>query len=159
MKKHNYNIKVEWTGNEGSGTKNYKTYNRNHSILGEGKYSQIHGSSDPSFLGDKTRYNPEDLFLSSISSCHMLWYLHLCSVHNIIVTSYVDNATGIMEENTDGSGKFTSVTLHPNITITNSEHVPKAIELHTEANTMCFIANSCNFKIKHDCNISVENAL
>ena len=70
MKKHNYEIKVEWTGNEGKGTLNYKSYNRNHTIIADGKYSVINGSSDPSFLGDKTRYNPEDLFLSSLSACH-----------------------------------------------------------------------------------------
>ncbi|WP_291865646.1 OsmC family protein [Maribacter sp.] len=156
MKKHNYKIKIEWTGNEGSGTKNYKTYNRNHSISGDHKSSEIDGSSDPSFLGDKTRYNPEDLFLSSISSCHMLWYLHLCSAHNIIITSYYDNATGIMEEKPNGSGQFTSVTLNPTITITNNQKKTKALELHEEANKMCFIANSCNFKIKHNCNITIK---
>ena len=60
MKKHNYQITVEWTGNQGTGTSNYKSYNRNHTIGSEGKYDQINGSSDPSFLGDNTKYNPED---------------------------------------------------------------------------------------------------
>ena len=149
MKKHNYEIKVEWTGNEGNGTLNYKSYNRNHKIISDGKYDAINGSSDPSFLGDKTKYNPEDLFLSSLSACHMLWYLHLCSVHKIIVTEYLDNATGIMEETANGSGKFTEVTLHPIVKITNGNMVEKANELHAEANKMCFIANSCNFNIEH----------
>ncbi len=149
MKNHKYEIKVEWTGNEGKGTLNYKAYNRNHTISGNGKYKEILGSSDPSFLGDKSKYNPEDLFLSSLSACHMLWYLHLCSVHKIIVTNYVDNATGIMEESKNGSGKFKEVTLHPSVTIENKELVDKANELHSEANKMCFIANSCNFKIAH----------
>ena len=72
VKLHNYEVKVEWTGNEGQGTLNYKAYNRNHTILGKGKYSEIMASSDPSFLGDKKRYNPEDLFVSSLSACHML---------------------------------------------------------------------------------------
>ena len=149
MKKHNYEIKVEWTGNQGNGTLNYKSYSRNHKISGDGKYNTINGSSDPSFLGDKTRYNPEDLFLSSLSACHMLWYLHLCSVNKIIVTAYVDNATGIMEEMANGSGRFTEVTLHPRVKITDESRIDKANELHTEANKMCFIANSCNFKIGH----------
>src|SRR5690554_5918855 len=107
MKAHNYEIKVEWTGNDGNGTINYKSYNRNHEISSEGKYDKINGSSDPSFLGDKTKYNPEDLFISSISACHMLWYLHLCSVNEIVVAEYIDNATGIMIELENGSGKFT----------------------------------------------------
>ncbi len=158
MKKHNYQVKVEWTGNEGKGTLNYKSYNRNHKITTEGKYDAIKGSSDPSFLGDKTRYNPEDLFLSSLSSCHMLWYLHLCSVHKIIVTEYVDNATGVMEEMDNGSGKFTEVTLHPIVKITDQNMIEKANELHEEANKMCFIANSCNFKIGHNPQIIVDKS-
>lgn len=155
MKKHNYKIKVEWTGNQGNGTLNYKSYNRNHEIIADGKYDKIIGSSDPSFLGDKTRYNPEDLFLSSLSACHMLWYLHLCSVHKIIVTDYFDNATGIMEETGNGSGRFTEVILNPKVKITDLSMVAKANELHGEANKMCYIANSCNFKIAHHPNTIV----
>lgn len=156
MKNHNYKIKVEWTGNEGKGTLNYKSYNRNHTIIGDEKYNEILASSDPSFLGDKSRYNPEDLFLSSLSACHMLWYLHLCSVNKIIVTSYIDNATGIMEESKNGSGKFKEVTLNPIVIIKNKELEEKAINLHSEANRMCFIANSCNFKIGHNSTIIIE---
>ncbi len=149
MKNHNYEIKVEWTGNEGNGTLNYKSYNRNHKISSEGKYDRINGSSDPSFLGDKSKYNPEDLLISSISACHMLWYLHLCSENKIVVTEYVDNTTGIMMETENGNGKFTEVTLNPTVKITNMELIEKANQLHFEANEMCFIANSCNFEIKH----------
>lgn len=150
MKQHNYEIRVEWTGNEGNGTLNYKSYNRNHKIIGDGKYNAINGSADPAFLGDKARYNPEDLFLSSLSACHMLFYLHLCSVHKIIVTEYLDNATGIMEETKNGSGKFTEVTLNPTVKITDANMIEQANELHKKANELCFIANSCNFKIGHE---------
>ncbi|ETN96658.1 OsmC family protein [Zhouia amylolytica] len=156
MKQHNYQVKVEWTGNEGKGTLNYKSYNRNHTIIAEGKYDAISGSSDPSFMGDKTRYNPEDLFLSSLSACHMLWYLHLCSLHKIVVTEYLDHATGVMEEMANGSGRFTAVTLNPQVKITDPSNIEKANELHEEANKMCFIANSCNFKIGHKPNTTVE---
>jgi len=156
MKNHDYKVTVEWTGNLGKGTSDYKSYNRNHEIIVEGKYDTIKGSSDPSFLGDKSRYNPEDLFLSSLSSCHMLWYLHLCSVHNIVVTSYKDFATGTMEEAKDGSGKFTTVTLFPEVTITDISKLEKAKELHHEANKMCFIANSCNFEIRHSPTIIIS---
>ena len=156
MKNHHYKIKIEWTGNEGKGTLNYKSFNRNHKIIADGKYGEINGSSDPSFLGDKTRYNPEDLFLSSLSSCHMLWYLHLCSVNKIIVTEYLDNATGIMEEIDNGNSKFTEVTLNPKVKITDGSMIEIANELHEKANKMCFIANSCNFKIRHNPNTTVE---
>ncbi|MDY8134465.1 OsmC family protein [Aquimarina sp. 2201CG5-10] len=150
MKNHNYLVKIEWTGNQGKGTLDYKSYNRSHTISGKGKYNDILASSDPSFLGDPSRYNPEELFLSSLSTCHMLWYLHLCSVNKIVVTDYIDNATGIMEESKDGNGRFTEVTLNPIVTIENEKQIKKANELHSEANRMCFIANSCNFKIGHN---------
>jgi organic hydroperoxide reductase OsmC/OhrA len=77
MKKHFYTTTLEWTGNKGTGTENYRSYDRNHTVHIEGKIHRIMGSSDPSFLGDASRYNPEELFLSSLSTCHMLWYLHL----------------------------------------------------------------------------------
>lgn len=149
MKQHHYKIALEWTGNEGDGTKNYRSYNRNHKVNVAGKQQEILGSSDPSFLGDPSRYNPEELFLSSIASCHMLWYLHLCSAHKITVTEYLDQATGIMEETESGSGRFTSVTLYPQVKIKEVDMIEKANELHEAANQMCFIANSCNFKIQH----------
>lgn len=125
MKLHKYEINIEWTGNQGKGTLNNKAYNRNHFISGFGKYDKVLASSDPSFLGDGSKYNPEDLFLTSISACHMLCYLHLCAVNNIIVTDYVDNATGIMEEIKDGSGQFREVTLNPIVTIEPVESIKR----------------------------------
>lgn len=150
MKRHQYELSVEWTGNEGNGTLDYKSYNRNHKILAEGKYAEIMGSADPAFLGDKTKYNPEDLFLSSIAACHMLWFLHLCSSHKITVIAYLDNATGVMEEAPNGSGKFTKVMLNPQVKVAKESMIQKANELHQEAGKMCFIANSCNFDIEYN---------
>ena len=80
----------------------------------------------------------------------MLWYLHLCSEAGIIVTDYVDNATGIMEENASGAGSFVSVVLNPIVTITDSAMINTANELHKKANQLCFIANSVNFKVAHN---------
>lgn len=148
-KQHHYQTTLQWTGNEGTGTSSYKAYNRNHDINVLDKMHKILGSSDPSFLGDRTRYNPEELLVASLSACHMLWYLHLCAVNKIVVTEYVDAATGTMEELKNGSGKFTTVTLHPKVKITDASKIQQANELHHEANTMCFIANSCNFPIHH----------
>jgi organic hydroperoxide reductase OsmC/OhrA len=149
MKQHNYSLIVNWTGNKGEGTNGYKSYERSHEIVIEGK-EIIKSSSDPAFLGDRTKHNPEELLLASISSCHMLWYLHLCSDAGIVVTNYVDNAKGIMEETTNGGGKFTSVILCPTITLKNIAEEEKANELHSKANELCFIANSLNFKVKHE---------
>ena len=149
MKKHNYNIHLEWTGNKGSGTFDYRSYSRDHNISGIDKTSSILGSSDPSFRGDHNRYNPEELFLSSLASCHMLWYLHLCSANDIIVLEYTDEPEGVMMEKEDGSGAFSSVTLKPRVIVAKDDKISLAHELHHKANDMCFIANSCNFKIEH----------
>lgn len=94
---HSYELTIEWTGNKGEGTKNYSCYDRSHTISGKNK-EIILGSSDPAFRGDKSRYSPEDLLVASLSACHMLWYLHLCAEANIIVTDYIDNATGKMRK-------------------------------------------------------------
>ncbi len=157
MKTHHYQIQVSWVGNQGEGTANYRAYSRNHDIIAAKKTLSIPASADPAFLGDKTRYNPEELFLSSLSACHMLWYLHLCSVNTIVVTHYEDSAIGRMEEAKDGSGKFTSVMLRPSITIKDAAKLELAHSLHHEANKMCFIANSCNFSVKHEPRIIALN--
>ena len=110
-------------------------------------------SSDPHFRGNPNLHNPEDLLLSAISSCHMLWYLHLCSEAGIIVMDYVDHAIGIMTELENGSGHFKEVTLKPQIVITDLTRISEAKALHQKANELCFIANSVNFKVKHNATI------
>src|SRR5262249_42541524 len=111
---HSYRAKIEWTGNTGLGTSDYRAYQRSHDITIEGK-PVIRGSSDPAFRGDRARYNPEELLVASLSACHMLWYLHLCADNKITVTSYVDCAEGTMIETQDGGGRFTEVTLKPQV--------------------------------------------
>jgi organic hydroperoxide reductase OsmC/OhrA len=147
-KEHHYKATVTWTGNRGEGTKNYKGYDRSHRISINNKVD-IEGSSDPAFLGDSTKHNPEDMLITSLSTCHMLWFLHLCADNGIIVTEYIDEATGTMVE-TDSGGHFAEVMLHPRVTITDSNKIDSANALHEAANKLCFIANSCNFPIRHE---------
>ncbi len=147
-KHHTYQTTVQWTGNKGQGTTGYRNYERDYTISFDGK-STIHGSSDPAFRGDRTKHNPEDLLLASIASCHMLWFLHLCSEAGVVVVDYSDHATGTMIETADGGGRFSSVTLCPVVTVTESSMVDKANELHRKANKLCFIANSLNFTVHH----------
>lgn len=148
MKQHTYKATITWTGNQGTGTSEYKAYSRNHIISAADK-KDIEGSSDPSFRGDKSRYSPEDLLLDAISACHMLWYLHLCSANGVVVTAYEDNATAVMAEEKDGSGHFTEATLNPQVTVQHESMVSKANALHHEANKLCFIARSVKFPIHH----------
>jgi organic hydroperoxide reductase OsmC/OhrA len=146
MKQHTYEVRVDWTGNDGEGTKTYKGYRRDHIIACEGK-PQIQGSSDPSFRGDRYRYNPEELLVASLSSCHMLWYLHLCSVNHVTVLDYRDSAFGVMEESDHGSGEFVRVTLRPTVKISAGVDQAKALALHSEAHSLCFIARSVRFPV------------
>ena len=76
--KHDFPSRVVWTGNRGSGTSAYEDYDRTWDMAVEGK-EVLHCSNDPLLGGDPSKYNPEDMLIAALSSCHMLWYLHLCS--------------------------------------------------------------------------------
>ena len=154
---HLYSLTVKWTGNKGSGTSSYTAYDRSHLITVANK-PELLCSSDAAFRGDKTKYTPEDLLIASISGCHMLWYLHLCSEAGVVVTEYTDNAKGTMIVTEDGGGQFTEVTLYPEVTITNKSMEEKANELHKKATQLCFIARSCNFPIHHKPIVQIESA-
>lgn len=153
-RKHQYEAKIVWTGNKGSGTLDYRAYDRSYLVKIVGK-PDIIGSSASVFNGDKKAHNPEDLLLAAVSSCHMMWYLHLCSEQGIVVLEYTDKATGELQEEKDGAGKFTNITLHPEVVINDKENIEKAKNLHSEANKMCFIANSLNFAVQHDIQVKV----
>ncbi|HYZ63267.1 MAG TPA: OsmC family protein [Acetobacteraceae bacterium] len=148
-KDHTYTVTVTWTGNTGQGTASYRAYERAHEVVVHGK-PVIGGSSDPAFRGDRTRYNPEEMLVASLSTCHMLWYLHLCSTEGIAVQAYQDIAEGVMLEQEDGSGRFREVVLQPEITVPAGTDLARARALHEEANRKCFIANSVNFPIRHE---------
>jgi organic hydroperoxide reductase OsmC/OhrA len=148
-KQHHYNALISWTGNTGAGTQSYGAYKRDFKISIDSKVD-IECSSDPAFRGDKTKHNPEEMLLAAVSSCHMLFYLHLCADSGIVVVSYKDNASGIMQETADGGGYFTEIILKPEIVITNGTQIALAESLHKKANQLCFIANSLNFKVKHE---------
>ncbi len=153
-KQHNYQLRITWTGNTGTGTSGYRNYERSHSISVVNK-PEILASSDPAFRGDTTKYNPEELLLASLSGCHMLSYLHLCAVAGIVVVDYIDDATGMMEETSGGGGHFTGVTLNPVVTVTEPSMIDKAKELHKKANEVCFIAASVNFPVHHNSQVKI----
>jgi organic hydroperoxide reductase OsmC/OhrA len=145
-REHHYLVEVRWAGNRGSGTSDYRAYDRAHEIRGDGKPT-ILASAEPALRGDGTRWNPEELLVAALSQCHMLWYLHLCAAAELIVQSYVDRPDGTMVESDDGSGRFTRVTLRPAITIADRERLDEARDLHEAAHRLCFIANSVNFPV------------
>jgi organic hydroperoxide reductase OsmC/OhrA len=149
-REHHYRITNTWTGNLGTGTSDYRAYSRNHEFTIAGKGAPLAGSSDAVFRGDPARYTPEELLVASLSSCHMLWFLHLCADAGVVVTEYEDAASGELHEHADGSGEFTRVVLRPRAVITDSTRIPDAMALHPRAHQLCFIARSVNFPVQHE---------
>jgi organic hydroperoxide reductase OsmC/OhrA len=148
-RRHQYEVTVSWTGNRGTGTSGYREYGRDHEVSAEGR-PLILGSSDPAFRGDPARWNPELALLTALSECHMLSYLHVCATAGVVVTGYVDAAEGTMAEDDNGGGRFTVVTLRPQVTVATADMIDSAIALHEEASAKCFIAASVNFPVHHE---------
>lgn len=145
-RQHHYTAKITWTGAADGPTRDYESYSRAHRIEMTGKPA-IEASSDPSFRGDPSRHNPEEMLVASLSACHMLWYLHLCAVKGVVVLDYVDAAEGTMLEESR-NGRMTEVVLHPRVTISPDSDAAKAKALHERAHSECFIANSMNFPVR-----------
>ncbi|QDZ16571.1 OsmC family protein [Humibacter ginsenosidimutans] len=146
---HHYALELEWTGNRGTGTSDYRAYGRDHIVRAEGN-PPIEGSSDRAFFGDPERWNPEELMVAALSQCHLLSYLHVAQRNGVVVIAYTDTPTGTMTTTPDGGGHFTSVTLRPEVTVSDASQVELAQTLHEEAARLCFIAASVNFPVGHE---------
>lgn len=145
---HHFEVRIQWQGNLGEGTKDYRSYSRDNLVTAEGN-PPIEGSSDKAFRGSPERWNPEEFMVAALSQCHMLSYLHVAATNGIIVESYEDNATGTMQQTSNGGGHFTSVTLRPLVVISSGDPA-LALALHGEASEKCFIAASVNFPVAHE---------
>lgn len=147
-KQHDYTCLIEWTGDRGDGTRTYRGYDRAWNIATPGK-PVVSCSNDPLLGGDPTLHNPEDLLLSSLSACHMLWYLHLASTAGIVVRGYQDQPIGVGESTPDGAGRFLGATLKPHIRVERGADLTKADAIHHEIHKVCFIARSVNFPVDY----------
>jgi organic hydroperoxide reductase OsmC/OhrA len=107
----------------------------------------IHCSNDPLLGGDPSLANPEDLLLSSLGACHMLWYLHLASDAGIVVMDYTDTPVGIGELDAGGAGRFVEARLQPRITLAKGSDHALADAIHSRIHDVCFIARSVNFPV------------
>lgn len=146
VKEHHYQLTTEWQDTSGKGTNNVKTYDRSHTVWIDGK-PNLNLTTDNAAVGDKNKLNPEDLLVAAVSSCHMLSYLYVCALEGIVITSYVDNANGLMIEEESGGGKFKHIVLNPVCKVADESMIQKAIELHHRAHEICYIANSVNFEV------------
>jgi organic hydroperoxide reductase OsmC/OhrA len=124
----------------------YKTYSRAHTLAFEDGI-RVPASAAPANIPatavGAAGVDPEQAFVASISSCHMLWFLHLAWQAKLVVERYVDEATGILGKNAEGREAMTQVTLRPVVTFSGRQ--PSAKEharLHEDAHHRCYIANS-----------------
>lgn len=149
LSQHEYRVDLEWTGNRGTGTESYRSYGRDHVLRASG-LPDLPGTADPTFHGDRDRWNPEQLLLAALSQCHMHSYLHVAVTHGVNITGYTDEAMGTLRLNRDNSGEFTQVILRPTIYLADESQRELADSLHAQANRVCFIARSVNFPVLHE---------
>ncbi len=151
---HRYALTATWTGDRGSGTSGYRDYARDVTISIDGKPDLL-ASADRPFRGDPGRWNPEDMLIAALAECHLLSYLHACVTAGVVVTSYRDEATGLMREDGRGGGAFAEVVLHPQVTVADASMIEAAEQAHHQAHDWCFIANSVNFPVRHEATVTV----
>ena len=156
-RRHHYETTTTWTGDRGEGTATYRSYDRTHETVADGR-PPLAASSDPAFRGDADRWNPELLLVAALSQCHLLSYLHRCAAGGVTVVAYTDTAAGEMVQDGDDGGRFAEVVLRPVVTVADASMVERAEELHAEASRRCFIASSVSFPVRHEPTIRVAEA-
>lgn len=145
-----YTALIEWSSDTDSILDN--DYSRAHTWVFDGGVT-VSASSSPSVVPEPWsvagNVDPEEAFVASLSSCHMLWFLSIAASKGFNVTSYSDNAEGIMAKNNSGKMAITKVTLNPVVAFgSNTSPSSEELErLHNSAHRQCFIANSVNSEI------------
>ena len=144
MSEHNVTVKWERGGAEFS----YQKYPRDHTWSFDGGHTMT-ATAAPAYLGNPANVDPEEAFVASLSSCHMLTFLAVAAKRRFRVEHYADEAVGFMEKNADGKLAVTRVVLRPSITFGGDRH-PTAAELHEMhelSHGECFIANSVKTQV------------
>lgn len=138
---------VRWTRT--SADFGYDTYNRAHDMRFKGGDIVLPASSAPAFKGDADRVDPEEAFVASLSSCHMLTFLAICARKRLTVESYEDDAVGTLEKGEDGKLWMAKVVLRPKVRFADGTQIdaPKLAQIHDHAHHECFIANSVKTNI------------
>jgi organic hydroperoxide reductase OsmC/OhrA len=150
-----YTATIRWTRDGAKFTDN--RYSRAHTLTFDGG-AVVRASSSPHVVrppySDPAGVDPEEMFVASLSSCHMLWFLSLAATRGFVVDSYLDNAEGVMEKNAAGKLAMTRVTLRPRVVFAGDRLPSKAESdaLHHAAHEECFIANSVKTEVLIDPN-------
>ena len=143
-----HRVSVEW---QLAGEFNYETYSRSHTI-DFGRKIRVLGNASPENVPRTAAgvpgVDPEQAFVAAISACHMLWFLHVACTGKFVVERYSDEASGVLEKNTEGKEAVTRVTLRPAVAFSGPLPTPEQFaQLHEKAHQLCFIANSVKSKI------------
>lgn len=127
----------------------YDTYNRSHEVLFKDGRIALPGSAAPAFKGDGERVDPEEAFVASLASCHMLTFLAICARKRLPLDAYEDDAVGHLEKGANGKLWMSHVTLKPRVRFASGVTVDKATldEIHHRAHEDCFIANSVKTEV------------
>ncbi len=136
-----YSVKLSWEL-EGNSFK-YKEYCRDHT-LDFGNNNIIHASASPDYFGNASYIDPEQSFIASLTSCHMLTFLAIASKKRFTISQYIDTATGLLEENDEHKMVIKQINLSPHVTFSSS-HIPSQeqyMSMHEKAHNYCFIANT-----------------
>jgi organic hydroperoxide reductase OsmC/OhrA len=153
-----YTAKIEWQHDGSSFTAN--RYSRKHLWSFDGGL-QVPASSSPQVvplpMSDSTAVDPEEAFVASVASCHMLWFLALAAKRGYTVAQYSDQASGVMSKNTQGKVAMTLITLRPNVQF-SGQLLPDAAahqDLHRLAHDNCYIASSITAEVR--CEPTLDN--
>ena len=146
-----YGAEIVWSRNGQDFASN--RYSRRHVMRFDGG-AEVAGSSSPHSvplpMSDASAVDPEEMFVASLSSCHMLWFLSIAAARKFSVDSYVDDASGVMAKNAEGKTVVTVVTLRPSV-VFSGDLVPTVEQIHAlhhKAHAECFIANSVKTEVR-----------
>jgi len=146
-----YNVRIFWKKDSSAAFVDNK-YSRGHTWIFDGGIELAASSSPhvvPLPMSKESAVDPEEAFVASLSSCHMLWFLSIAAAKKFVVESYEDHAEGILAKNEEGKLAMTEVTLKPKVSF-SGKTIPtpaQVDELHHSAHEKCFIASSVKTKI------------
>jgi organic hydroperoxide reductase OsmC/OhrA len=146
-----YTSKIIW--NRNNATFNDNRYSRKHVWRFDGGL-EVSASSSPHVvplpMSDAAAVDPEEAFVASLASCHMLWFLAIAAKRGFVVDRYVDNAVGIMAKNSEGKLAMTVVTLRPEVAFSGEKQAShdEIQNIHHQAHEECFIASSVKTEVR-----------
>jgi organic hydroperoxide reductase OsmC/OhrA len=140
--------KITLTWKRGDTPFEYQKYPRNHTWKFDGGH-EMTASAAPAYLGDPKQVDPEEAFVASLSSCHMLTFLAIACKKKFVLDEYVDEAVGHMEKNAEGRLAITRVVLRQKTKFSGDKQptVQELGEMNHTAHEQCFIANSVKTEV------------